>query len=126
MDFSIIAKKTATSKVVKPVLEIAYGDNCSPCIRLHAAYFGEKSSKTVTRLRQFLDARYEVRWVKYDRSEIERRRYQTLAAATGEDMIPLFAVDGGKAHWVGFSDAESLMAALTAKKSNPVPIRPGS
>ena len=124
LDFSLIAKPVKTAAVPKPVLEIVYGDDCAPCVKAVTAYNGPKGSKTPPRLRQFLDQHFEVRWIKYDRSEIERRRYEALAQITKEPSVPLFAIDGGKSHVVGFSDSESLIAALTTRMPKPVQIRP--
>jgi len=123
LDFSLIAKPVKTAAAPKPVLEIVYGDRCEPCTRVVRAFNGDNNAKT-TRLRQFLSHNFEVRWVKYDRSMIERSRYEVLAAKTGEKSIPLFAINGGADHVAGFSDSESLIAALIAKTPKPVPIRP--
>ena len=123
LDFSIIAKKVPEKLKAKPVLEIVYGSDCAPCQTLIRAYNGPKNAKLPTRLRQFLDQTYEIRWIKHDQSDIERRRWQTLTISTMEAGIPLFVINGGPSHVVGFDDSESLIAALTAKMPNPVPIR---
>lgn len=125
LDFSIIAKghAVASTKVVKPVLEILHYKECPPCVRVHTSYKGEKGSKEKTRLRQFLDAHFEVRFIDRDGPEIERRRYKTLLAKCDESLVPLFAINGGESHVVGFNDSESLITALTAKLPKPVPIR---
>lgn len=123
LDFCIIKSPLAAKAPAKPVLEIVYGDNCQPCQRIIRSYNGDTPSKP-TRLRQFLEANFEVRWVKYDRSEMERRRFETLAKIAEDNSVPLFSVNGGEASIVGFKSAEELIAALKPRLEKPVSLRP--